>query len=79
MAFLGDHEDIQSKWFFWLRSDVGLSMIAPRLLVLTQFQEQILKCFLDRRLAFVMLHRRPIFLSHLSISPRFFMHLGDLD
>ena len=56
---LGDHENIQFKWLFWLRSEAGLSRIAPRLLVLAQFQEQILKCFLDRRLAFVMLHLRP--------------------
>ena len=79
VAFLGDHEDIQFKWFFWLPSDVGISMIVPRLLVLAQFQEQILKCFPDRRLAFVMLHRRPIFFSHLSFSACFLMNLGALE
>ena len=34
-------------------------MPAPRLLALAQFQEQILKYFLDRRLDFVMLRLRP--------------------
>ena len=41
------------------KSWASLWMPAPRLLALAQFQEQILKYFLDRRLNFVMLRLRP--------------------
>ena len=57
------------------KSQASLSRTAPRLLALARFQEQIVKCFLDRRSAFFMMGLKPPppdFIYHLSF-PFFFV------